>query len=466
MSDSEEDAGGFGSDEEEEEGGFGEGFEEDEEDEEEGGGFGEGAEFEAVDEEEEVKKPAPAPAKKGLVFEAFAKKYFKNGNNHNYSFEPITAPLLAVKDGKAAVAVYKLVCQFMGITAKVGKSKMSAMQGIRAIISPVLKDEQLKDELYCHIMKLQNNNPAAQSRARGTILLGLCLGCFAPSKILYPVLKSYITEGPKGFVAYCNVLLKRTIANGQRMEPPCQLELSAVKQKQFLRIQVVVDLCTGKTASARLDPASTMSEWVTEISHGLGFSSPKGWSIYIDRFGTLQSLRGGTKEGLHIMDMISKLDQKASAADAKDILNVTGQFSFRKELFEPDMKPKKDATAMHLMMHQIQYGIKLDNFKCSDMGSYNQLGAWMYYSLYGDDIDDKRLKDCLGAWFPPRVFTGPGNSAKERMPQIEKMMAKGDFARKAFTTPETEALVIEYAMATWGKIDSFSSDKSVKLYTN
>lgn len=465
MSDSEEEAGGFGSDEEEEEGGFGEAFSEDEEDE-EGGGFGEGAEFEAVEEEEEVKKPAPAPAKRGMVFEAFAKKYFKNGNDHKYSFEPIKGPLLAVKAAGAAVTVYKLVCQFMGITAKVGKSSLSAMQAIRAIISPALKDEQLKDELYCHIMKLQNNNPAPKSRARGTILLGLCLGCFAPSKNLYPVLKSYIDEGPKGFVAYCNVLLKRTIANGQRMEPPCQLELSAVKQKQFLRIQVVVDLCTGKTASARLDPASTMSEWVTEISHGLGFANSKGWSIYIDRFGNLESLRGGTKEGLHIMDMISKMDQKASAADAKDILNVTGQFSFRKELFEPKMTPKKDVTAMHIMMHQIQYGIKLDHFKSGDMAAYNTLGALMYYSLYGDDLDDKRLKDCLGAWFPARVFAGPGNALKDRMPQIEKLCAKGDFARKAFTTPETEALVIQYALDTWGKVDSFSADKCIKLYPN
>lgn len=353
----------------------------------------------------------------------------------------------------------------MGITAKVGASSMSAIQGIRAIITPALKDEQLKDELYCHIMKQQTNNPSPQSRARGTILLGLCLGCFAPSKNLYPVLVAYINEGPKGFVAYCNVLLKRTIANGARFEPPCQLELSAVKKKQFLRIQVVIDLCTGKTASCRLDPASTMSEWVEEISHGLGFQSSKGWSIYIDRFGSLESLRGGLKDGLHIMDMISKLDQKASAADAKDILNVTGQFSFRKEFFEPKiMSPRKDATAMHIMMHQIQAYIKLDYYKCKDMAHYNQLGAWMYYSLYGDDLDDKRLKDCLGAWFPARVFAGFGHTFKDRMPQIEKICAKGDFARKAFTTPETEALVIQYALDNWGKIDSFSSDKSIRLY--
>ena len=262
------------------------------------------------------------------------------------------------------------------------------------------------------------------------------------------------------------MLLKRTLRNGQRMEPPCQLELAAVRGKKILRIQVVVDLCTGKTASARLDPASTMDEWVDEIANASGVVTQSGWSIFIDRFGTLVSLRGAGGKGMHIMDALSKLDQKASKADAKDILNVTGQFSFRKELFEPDMKPKKDHKAMHIMMHQIQFGIKLDHFKCKNMASYNQLAAWMYFSLYGDDIDEKRLKDCLTAWFPARVFTGPGNSMKDRIPQIEKISAKGDFARKSFTTPETEHLVIKFATETWGKVDSFSADKAIKLYAN
>ena len=176
-------------------------------------------------------------------------RHFKNGNNHTYTIEPIEGPLLNVAGSaaKQAVAIFKLICQFMGITARVGKSTVKAIEGVRQIVGPALKDDQLKDEVFAQIMKQWTRNPAPLSRARGTILLGLCIGAFAPSSQLLPSLRSFILEGPKGFVPYCNLLLRRTLHNGQRMEPPCQLELAAVKKKQILRIQVITDLSTGMT---------------------------------------------------------------------------------------------------------------------------------------------------------------------------------------------------------------------------
>lgn len=312
-------------------------------------------------------------------------------------------------------------------------------------------------------MKQWTNNPAANSRARGTILLSLVIGCFAPSPTLLPVVQAFILEGPKGFVPYQNLLLRRTLHNGQRMEPPCQLELAATKKKQILRIKVVTDLCTGDSASARLDPASTADEWVDEIKNQLGLKKSYGWSIFMDRSGKLISLRGAGGKGMHIMDAISKVDQEAASKGIEANLNVTGQFSFRKEMFAPDHNSLKDPIGTHLIMHQIQYGIKTGYFKPAKDDHYNLLAAQMYYSLYGDDFDAKRLKDCVKAWFPEAVLKVKGSTLSDRLPKIEKLSATEEFARKSFSKVQTEGLVVKYAMDHWGKVDTFSSDNALML---
>jgi hypothetical protein len=58
-----------------------------------------------------------------------------------------------------------------------------------------------------------------------------------------------------------------------------------------------------------------------------------GWSIYIDRFGRLESLRGAGIKGLHVMDVISKIDQKNKTDGKAAYLDISGQLSFRKVRF-------------------------------------------------------------------------------------------------------------------------------------
>lgn len=103
-------------------------------------------------------------------------------------------------------------------------------------------------------MKQLTNNPAKGSRARGVILLCLIIGCYAPSGKLIPTLRKFIDDGPPGFRPYMNLLLRRTLHNGPRSEPPCSLELNAAKRKMLMRIVVATDLMVPeRQATARCD---------------------------------------------------------------------------------------------------------------------------------------------------------------------------------------------------------------------
>lgn len=99
---------------------------------------------------------------------------------------------------RQAIEMFKLVCQFMGITAVVGKGSLGAVAAVQAIARFGIQEEHLREELYCQMLKQMNGNPAAASRARGTILFTLIIGTFPCSAKLLPIVDAFIREGPKG----------------------------------------------------------------------------------------------------------------------------------------------------------------------------------------------------------------------------------------------------------------------------
>ena len=118
------------------------------------------------------------------------------------------------------------------------------------------------------------------------------MGPSMPSDTLKPVLDTFIVDGPPGFKAYLQLLVKRTICNGARKQPPCHLEFTAAKRKQIMRVVVQSDMMIqhvnpqwqqNTESTARLDPASTNQEWVMELANRVGIEEKDqyGWSVYV-----------------------------------------------------------------------------------------------------------------------------------------------------------------------------------------
>mmetsp|Transcript_14872 Transcript_14872/g.38121 ORF Transcript_14872/g.38121 Transcript_14872/m.38121 type:complete len:502 (+) Transcript_14872:62-1567(+) len=467
----EEDVGGFGGADEEEDDdtGFGDNFDEDAEE----GGFGDLEEDEDLDEDgagwgnaddEEVPDVGPKKAAGGSSMDMFEKdiaaKFFNKGTDGKYTIEPIKTPLLKLSKGKAdkACEMFKLVCQFLGITARVGKSTLGAVPAAQAITRFGIADPDFREELYCQLLKQMNGNPAASSRARGVILFTLVMGTFPCSQKLLPIVDAFIREGPKGYQSYCNLTLRRCIHNGPRNEPPCRLEFEAVKRKQIMRVRVITDLVTQDTVTARLDAASVMSEWVQEIGAKLGLKDTYGWSIYVNRSGRLKSLRGAGLKGLHVMDVISKIDQDSKESS----LDITKQLSFRKELFAKNHNSLADERSTHIICNQIRSGFKDSSLTLKD-DEYNEVFAILFYSDFFDKIDEKTLIEYLEFWLPANAKKS--KSPKDRAASVERIHAKSEYSKRKFTKVQAQDLVIKYALSKFGTCD-FAPDGSMRLQPN
>jgi len=470
-SDSEEDAGGFGGadeDEEEVEAGFG--ALEASEGEEDGGDFGA-----AADEEEEsagfqmeAEPEPPKPKDDTHSFEKFAAKHIKSPNTGSYQLDGLKAPLLKVDKKLSATAVntFTHVSRWLGITAKIGKATVNTIKTAAEIIKPALKELQLRDETYCQLMKQMTENPASSSRARGVILLTILIGSFAPSKVLLPVVRKFIADGPPGFIPYQRLLLRRTLHNGARTEPPAQMEITSAKKKQIARVQISTDMMTGNSNTARLDPASVCQEWVDEIANREGVKDAYGFTVFVNRLGKLTSMRGAGGKGMHIMDIISKLDQEAAKKGEKavDFAELAGSMSFQKQYFRPDHDSMKDPAGTLLTYHQIQAGMKEGIYLCKTDEDWNTLAAIMFYAEYGEVVDDKEMVNSIEKWLPASALATA--DAKKRFAPVSKAHAKGDFSRKQFSATQTQDLLIKYALENWSMVNSFSSDGALMLVPN
>ncbi|KAI0633635.1 hypothetical protein C8Q77DRAFT_1058132 [Trametes polyzona] len=176
---------------------------------------------------------------------------------------PITSPLLNLSRPlhKEAVKTFKVIQRLMGdrereragpypsspsksfngsTTSLPFGSSNALLEEERWLLGEGLTHGELRDEIYCQVMKQLNGNPSKESTFKGWQLLCVLLVTFPPSKDFETYLRSYIQqatnqqEGRIDVMAkYCLRRLAYVSKKGPRGKPPTAAEIETASDAAF-----------------------------------------------------------------------------------------------------------------------------------------------------------------------------------------------------------------------------------------
>ncbi|XP_008207626.1 myosin-VIIa [Nasonia vitripennis] len=319
-------------------------------------------------------------------------------------------------------------------------TERSNLEKLHFIIGHGILRPELKDEIYCQIVKQLLHNPSKSSLAKGWVLLSLCVGCFAPSEKLINYLKSFIKTGPSEYAPFCENRLIRTYQNGSRTQPPCWIEMQSVKYKRPIFLSV--NFMDGNSKVIMADPATTAQEIVDSLATSIKLKDIFGFSLFITIDDKIVSL-GSEKE--HVMDSISQCEQYAKEQGISE-RDASWRLLYRKEIFSPWHDPAEDQSATDLIYHQICKGLKSGEYRCHNENDIAMLIAQQLYVQYR--AIPKNLKSILHSYIPNQLLQG---NTKQVSSRLEKLVIE-TFQKKlkiSSDSSKTKENIIMYAKHTW-----------------
>ncbi|XP_045633678.1 unconventional myosin-VIIb isoform X3 [Ursus americanus] len=318
---------------------------------------------------------------------------------------------------------------------------MSNLEKVHFIVGYAILRRNLRDEIYCQICKQLSENFKTSSLARGWILLSLCLGCFPPSERFMKYLLNFIGQGPAGYGPFCAERLKRTYANGVRMEPPTWLELQAVKSKKHIPIHVALE--TGESLTVMVDSASTSREVCRHIAHKQGLSDHLGFSLQVAVYDKFWSLGSGRD---HVMDAVGQCEQLARERGENE-RHAPWRIYFRKELFTPWHDSQEDSVSTQLIYCQVMHGVRSGEYTFEKEEELVQLLAQHCYVQHGASVGSEAIQELLHSCVPSKLYrTKP---PEKWASLVTAALAKAQYAQKQAKALAVQEQVVDAARLQW-----------------
>ncbi|XP_029380560.1 unconventional myosin-VIIb-like, partial [Echeneis naucrates] len=318
---------------------------------------------------------------------------------------------------------------------------LSSLEKLHIIIGYALSRRDIRDEIYCQVCKQLVNNNNRWSRIQGWTLLSVCLGIFLPTDRFMQYLESFLHNGPYGYGRYCAERLHRTIANGERKELPCWIELQAAKTRK--PIDVSVTLMDGRAIGLHLESASTSAEVCQTVAERAALKDTYGFSLYISLFDKMWSLGSCEK---HVLDAVSQCEQEMKR-QGKEQKDAPWSLSIRKELFTPWHDCSADPISTDLIYKQVIKGIKSGEYISEKEDEYVQLAMKHYYIRFGSAYSKENVQKVVEECITTQLIES--KSMTKWIQLISAVFLQSPYAKGRETSESVKGELVDSARQQW-----------------
>ena len=279
-----------------------------------------------------------------------------------------------------AVQSFKNVVSFMGDRTT---KKEAGGHASKLLKNTLHAPEELRDEIFCQILKQIHNNPVEESLIKGWQLLAICAGTYPPSAEFEPYVM-YFCEKHKGDNKQINELalaaqkrIRATQKQGARINVPTSVEIEAVRHGDPVAIRV--QKLDNTTVTVPAHSWTTVKELTNMVTHKLGLKDGTPFAIFEVSSDEEERV---LDEDERVLDIIAYWQKTYDDDRAKNPKQVeTYKFMYKVRLFL-DLDPQ-DEQAVDLFYIQGVFDVVNSRYPTTEKDCA-QLAALQVQEKHGD----------------------------------------------------------------------------------
>jgi len=342
-----------------------------------------------------------------------------------------------------AVQAFKNVVSFMGDRST---RKDAGGHAQKLMKNTLHAPEELRDEIFCQIIKQVTNNPDPTSTSRGWQLMAIAAGTYPPSREFKPYLMYYCElhkndpDGIGDLARGVQMRIKRIMDQGPRVNVPTDVEIEAVKHSTSVIMRV--HLLDGGFAIVPVNSWTTVKEMheMVTLKHNVRDGEP--FAIYEISFPDEEErVLDETERVLDIVAYWQKTFDDDKAKNKKH--DETYHFLYKVRLFlEPD---PTDHAAVDLFYVQGVHDVVHARYPTSDQDCVT-LGALQVQEKYGDWTPDCRnpLTGNMHKFISKKFLS---DKLREQEMEDNVMQVWKKLAGKTYTSRDAKQNYLDYIKA-------------------
>lgn len=269
------------------------------------------------------------------------------------------------------------VQSFRNITGYMGDrntTKGGIEHALKLLNNMLLAPNDLRDEVYCQLVKQTTGNPDADSNLRGWELFAVLAGCFPPGDELKPFVMAHCA-GEHGrthadrriheYAVYVIHKVEKVSRLGPRREIPTPVEIEA--GRRLLPLNVRVAFLDDRYIALPVDSWTTAQELEAKCARMLGIQDGTPFAIF--EVSTEEEERVLEPEE-RILDLVAywtRLENDARAKKGKTATIEEFRFVYKVRLFL-DVQDE-DSAGVHLMYIQATHDVVDARYPCQEQDS-------------------------------------------------------------------------------------------------